>query len=223
MKTAHRKRSIAWAATAAALLGVVVPPSAHAESSSRSLTAATNGGIPAVVKPAADLAAQIPGPGVTWIDSIFIAGRVRGGGHNFGILLHILVFPNADQRRLFVGITDTSTGWYRNYQVIVPMADGSWSRKGLQITMPGLAWTGSARRMQVKASTPWGSLDAQFTPRGPVMNYSGIALAKLLGDLDYEYAFPDHAHRGHPHRRGQDAPGHRRLVAGPAMGPGAGR
>ena len=27
-------------------------------------------------------------------------------------------------------------------------------------------------------------------PRGPVLNYSGAGLAKLLGDVDHEYAFP---------------------------------
>jgi hypothetical protein len=149
-----------------------------------------DGRIPAVVKPAADLAARIPGRALTWIDSIFIAGRVHGGGHDFGILIHVLVFPNVGQRKLFIGLTDTTTGWYRNYEVIVPMAKGSWSRKRLRITMPGLTWTGSARQMQLKATTPWGSLHARFTPERRVLNYSAIGLAKLLGDLDHEYAFP---------------------------------
>lgn len=191
MKTAHSKRSIACAATVgAALFGVLVSRPAQATTSSRFLTSVASGRIPAVVKPAADLAAQVPGPELTWIDSIFIAGHVRGGGHNFGIIIHLLVFPNADQRKLFVGLTDTSTGWYRNYSATVPLAEGTWSRNGLQITMPGLTWTGSARRMRLKATTPWGSLKARFTPEGPVLNYSGIGLAKLLGDLDHEYAFP---------------------------------
>jgi predicted secreted hydrolase len=35
-----------------------------------------------------------------------------------------------------------------------------------------------------------GSLQARFTPEGPVLNYSGIGLAKLLSDVDREYAFP---------------------------------
>lgn len=34
----------------------------------------------------------------------------------------------------------------------------TWSRKRLHIVMPGLTWTGSARQMQVKATTPWGSV-----------------------------------------------------------------
>ena len=44
--------------------------------------------------------------------------------------------------------------------------------------------------MQVKAKTPWGSLQAQFTPTGRVLNYSGNGLIQLLGDPNYEYAFP---------------------------------
>lgn len=191
MNIATGKRSLGRAVTVgAALFGVVVSASAQAAAPSRPLTAVANGRIPAVVRPAADLAAHVPGRELTWIDSIFIAGRVHGGGHSFGILIHTIDLPNADQRKLFVGITDTSTGWYRNYQALVSKSQYTWSRKGLQIRMPGLTWTGSARRMQVKASTPWGSLHAQFTPEGPVLNYSGIGLAKLLSDVDHEYAFP---------------------------------
>jgi hypothetical protein len=168
----------------------VVVPSAQAATSSRSVTAVANGGIPAVVDPAADLAAQVPGPELTWVDSIFIAGFVHGGGHSFGILVHTLDFPNAGQRSLFIGITDTTTGWYRNYEASIPEDQYTWSRRGLDITMPGLTWSGSARQMQVQASTPWGSLTARFTPEGPVLNYSGNGLVQLLGDVNYEYAFP---------------------------------
>jgi predicted secreted hydrolase len=191
MKTAHSNRGIARAAVVGtALLCVVMASSAQAASSSRFLAAMANDGIPALVKPAADLAAQIPGPETTWVDSIFLAGRVRGGGHNFGILVHTLAFPNADQWKLFVAVTDTTTGWYRNYAAIIPKNQFAWSRKGLRIAMPGLTWTGSARRMQVNATTPWGSLKARFTPVGPVLNYSGNGLIGLLGDVNYEYAFP---------------------------------
>jgi hypothetical protein len=192
LNTAHWNRGIARIATVGAVLfGVVVAPgSAQAASPSRVLTAAANGGVPALVKPATDLAAQVPGPEVTWVDSIFIAGRVRGGGHDFGILVHTLNFPNADQRKLFVSITDTTAGWYRNYAAVIPKNKFAWSRTGLRISMPGLTWTGSARQMQVKATTPWGSLNARFTPSGPVLNYSGIGLIGLLGDANYEYAFP---------------------------------
>jgi hypothetical protein len=184
MKAARRNLSIARAtAVGAVLCAVALPSPGQGVTRSRVGTFVANGGIPVVVDPAADLAAQVPGPETTWIDSIFIAGRVRSGGHNFGILIHVLAFPNADQRKLFISITDTSTGWYRNYAALVPKAGYTWSRKGLHIMMPGLTWTGSARRMQLKATTPWGSLKARFTPEGPVLNYSGIGLeTELVGD-----------------------------------------
>lgn len=184
------QRWLRAAAIGAVLMGVAVPSSAQAMASSRLVAAAGGGTIPAVVKPNADLAAQVPGPQVTWVDSIFIAGHVRGGGHNFGILVHTLAFPNADQRILYIGLTDTSTGWYRNYEAMIPQNEYMWSSTGLQITMPGLTWTGSVRQMEVKATTPWGSLEARFVPRGPTLNYSGNGLVPLLGDVDYEYAFP---------------------------------
>jgi hypothetical protein len=158
---------------AAFLFGVVVPPSAQAATPSSSPMAVANRGIPALVKPAADLGAQVPRPEPTWVDSIFIAGRVHGGGHDFGILVHTLSFANADQRKLFISIIDTTTGWYRNDAPAIPSDGFMWSREGLHITMPGLTWTGSARRMRVKATTPWGSLRARFRPKGPVLNYSG--------------------------------------------------
>ena len=138
MRTAHRKWGIALAAmVGVALLGVVAPQSAQAASPYRFVTAGASGGIPALVRPSANLGAQVPGPEVTWVDSIFIAGRVRGGGHDFGILIHTLAFPNADQRKLFISITDTTAGWYRNYAAVIPKNKYSWSRKGLHIAMPG--------------------------------------------------------------------------------------
>jgi hypothetical protein len=103
MKTAHRKPAgIARViVVAAALVGVVVLPSARAATPSHLVTAVANGGIPAVVNPTADLVTQVPGPELTWIDSIFIAGRVHGDGHNFGILVHTIAFPNVDQGKLW--------------------------------------------------------------------------------------------------------------------------
>jgi Lipocalin-like domain/CrtC N-terminal lipocalin domain len=191
MRAVWRNLAIARAAVVgASLFGVVASPPVQATTQYRLLTAVPNGGVPAVVDPSADLASQVPGPATTWVDSIFIAGRVHGDGHDFGILVHTLAFPNAEQWKLFVSITDTTTGWYRNYATMVPENQYTWSRTGLQIMMPGLTWTGSASQMQLKATTPWGSLDARFTPKGPVLNYSGNGLVDLLGDLDYEYAFP---------------------------------
>lgn len=191
MDAARRRRRLARTALVTVLVcmqGALVCQSASASSPGRS--ARTNGGIPALVQPGEDLAAQRPGPALTWVDSIFIAGRVRGGGHSFGILVHTLAFPNANQRKLYVAVTDTTTGWYRNYSAIIPKAKYAWSMRGLHIAMPGLTWIGSARQMEVKATTPWGSLQTQLTSTGPVLNYSGNGLIQLLGDPNYEYAFP---------------------------------
>ncbi len=192
MKPGHRRRGLACAAIeGAALLGVATTPSAQAATLSSTVASLPRHGIPALVNTDADLAAQTPGPETTWVDSIFLAGRVHGGGHNFGILVQTLAFPNADQRTFFVGITDTSTGWYHSYEAPnIPKDQYTWSRTGLQISMPGLTWAGSAQQMQVKVATPWGSLVAQFVRKGPVLNYSGNGLVPLLGDVDYEYAFP---------------------------------
>src|SRR5205823_1854663 len=82
-------------------------------------------------------------------------GPVRGAGHNFGILIHTLRFPNGDERKLSISVTDTSTGWYRTYTALIPKDRYTWSRKSLHIRMPGLTWTGSARQMRVKTKTPW--------------------------------------------------------------------
>lgn len=191
MVAARRIVRLAVAASVGAcLVAGLLTPLASEASSPRAVRAAAGGGIPALVNPAADLAAQVPGPEPTWVDSIFIAGFVRGGGHTFGVLVHALAFPNADQRKLYVAVTDTTTGWYRNYAAEIPKDKFAWSTAELRIRAPGLSWTGSARHMQVTATTPWGALKASFTPVGPVMNYSGNGLIRLLGDVNYEYAFP---------------------------------
>ncbi|HZP29194.1 MAG TPA: lipocalin family protein [Acidimicrobiia bacterium] len=191
IRTLLGKRSAAYAAVVGATLSLsVVPLPARALAASDSVTAAADHGIPALVDPAKDLAAQVPGPELTWVDSIFIAGHVRGGGHDFGILVHTLNFPNAGQQSLYIGVTDTTTGWYKQYEAMIPKDQYSWDRTGLSITMPGLTWTGTADEMQVNATTPWGSLTARFTPRGPAFIYSGNGIVPLLDDVDHEYAFP---------------------------------
>jgi hypothetical protein len=65
-------------------------------------------------------------------------GRVHGGGHTFGILVHTLDSPNTDHRKRFVAVTDTSTDWYRNYAASIPKNKYTWSHKRLHIRMPGL-------------------------------------------------------------------------------------
>jgi hypothetical protein len=191
IKPARKNRRIALAVlTGAALFGAIATPSAQAATPSNSLAAVPSGAIPPFVNPAADLAAHIPGPEPTWVDSIFVAGQVHGGGHDFAILVHTLNFPHYDQRKLFISIADTTTGWYKNYQAVIPKDEFAWSQTRLHIEMPGLTWTGTARRMHLRATTPWGSLKTRFRRKGPVLNYSGNGLIKLLGDVNYEYAFP---------------------------------
>src|SRR5262245_31841502 len=151
MKVARRRRIVRAATLGVALAGMAAASSATA-----------NGDVPALVRPGADLAAHVPGPENAWVDSIFIAGFVHGGGHEFGIVAHTLTFPNAPLNRLFVSVSDTSSGWYRNYAAEIPTDQYAWSTTGLQIAMPGLTWTGTKRQMQVNATTPWGSLHARL-------------------------------------------------------------
>src|SRR5262249_41687382 len=87
MKAVQRRGITCAAVTAMAMPCVVVAPSAQAATPSRSLAAVPSGGVPAFVNPATDLAAQVLGPESTWVDSIFIAGRVHSGRHDFGILV----------------------------------------------------------------------------------------------------------------------------------------
>jgi predicted secreted hydrolase len=170
----------------------VLASSAWADASSGSSTVPANGGVPALVDPAGDLAAQPAGSAdPTWVDSIFIAGFVRGGGHEFGILVHTVNFPNSDLRKLYVGITDVTTRWFKQTEIeMVPSDQYSWSSARLDIAAPGLTWTGGASQMHLTGTTPWGALDATFVPQGPVLNYTGNGQLQLLGDVNSEYAFP---------------------------------
>lgn len=192
MKKSARTR-LGVAIAAGAVLGAAAVPAAQAvgrDSGSRTSTTPVNAGIPATVDPAADLAAQAPGAEPAWADSIYFTSEVKAGGHDFGVLVHTLNLPNLDQRLLAVSVTDEKTGWYKSYQVPIAKDDYSWSTKGLDIKMPGLTWTGDARNMSVKATTPWGALDFQLLARGPVMKYAGTGSFPLLGDTQQEYAFP---------------------------------
>src|SRR5690606_12604281 len=47
-------------------------------------------GFPKLIDPAVDLGAQTPGPELGWADSIYITSRVDAGGHEIGILLHVV-------------------------------------------------------------------------------------------------------------------------------------
>ncbi|AUX44543.1 uncharacterized protein SOCE26_060070 [Sorangium cellulosum] len=45
--------------------------------------------------------------------------------------------------------------------------------------------------MSVALTVPWGSLDVVLEPQGPVLNYNGTGEFVLLGETNYEFAFPD--------------------------------
>ncbi|MHC3470758.1 lipocalin family protein [Streptomyces sp. 7R007] len=184
------------AVVAAALLGAAAVPAAQATAdagtpSTRRTLSTPYSGVPTTIDPAADLAAQSPAPGTQFADSIYFTSQVKAGGHDFGVLVHTLNMPNQDRRLLAVTVSDEKTGWYKSYEVPIDKNDYHWSTSGLDITMPGLTWTGDAQNMSVKATTPWGALDFHLQTEGrPVMEYAGTGTFSLLGNQQYEYAFP---------------------------------
>ncbi|WP_329288481.1 lipocalin family protein [Streptomyces pseudovenezuelae] len=179
------------AVTVTALLGVAVVPAAQAADQEHDTRpAATRAGIPAAVDPATDLAAHTPGPEAGWNDSIYFTSEVKAGGHDLGLLVHTMSFPNLDKRTLAFSVTDKDTGWYKNYETTFAKDAYTWSTSRLDIKTPGLTWTGDARKMSVRTTTPWGSLNVKLKARGPVMKYAGTGSFPLLGDTNYEFALP---------------------------------
>lgn len=180
---------------AAAVLGVAafstssaqVTNSAHSAIPPAMEVSGKNKGIPASVDPATDLASQ--GPDAP-SDSIYFTSRVKGQGHDFGVLVHTLQDNPHDQRILAISITDETTGWYNSYQVSVGRSDYTWSTESLDIKMPGLTWTGDAKKMAVKASTPWGAVDFIFEVKGRALNYAGTGEWDMLGARQYQFALP---------------------------------
>ncbi|GGP13481.1 hydrolase [Nonomuraea glycinis] len=180
-------------ALTALLASTIVPTGAQAAGEmtrDRPATTADNG-IPAMVDPTADLGAQTPGPEARWADSIYFTSQVKADGHDVGLLVHTINVPNGFGRLVSFAVTDVTTGWYKNYMLGVDPDDYHWSTTGLDISAPGLRWTGNAQKMSVSLTVPWGSLDVTLTSRGPVLYYGGTGVFPILGDTNYEYAFPD--------------------------------
>ncbi|MEV5408616.1 lipocalin family protein [Thermopolyspora sp. NPDC052614] len=180
-------------ALTALLASTFVPTGAQAAGDTnrdRPVTTAGNG-IPAMVDPNADLAAKTPGPETRWADSIYFTSQVKAGGHDMGLLVHTINVPKGFGRLVSFAVTDVTAGWYKNYMLAVDPEDYKWSTTGLDISAPGLRWTGNAEKMSVSLDVPWGSLDVTLTSRGPVLNYGGTGVFPILGDTNYEYAFPD--------------------------------
>lgn len=185
---------VAAAMALTAVLGATVhSPLAQAADrnppSARTVTAGS--GIPALVDPAADLGAKTPGPEESWADSIYFTSRVESAGHDIGILAHTVRLPGGPGNLMLFSVHDETTGWYNSYATRFDPDTYAWSPTGLDITAPGLRWTGNARRMSVSLTVPWGSLDVVLEPRGPALNYSGTGVFTLFGYTNYEYAFPD--------------------------------
>jgi hypothetical protein len=168
-------------------------PGAQATTHSSFLAASApaNSGIPAVVNPSADLAAMAPTSSApTYNDSIYAISQVQGGGHKFAVLVDVAALPNAGEQEVLFSISDETTGWYKNYEASVPADEFSWSTTGLDLKAGGVTMTGSAQQIDATATTPVGSFTAQYTPKGPALNYSSAGVTQLLSDPDYEYAFP---------------------------------
>jgi hypothetical protein len=156
----------------------------------RPATTADNG-IPAMVDPTADLGAKTPGPEARWADSIYFTSQVKADGHDVTLLVHTINVPKGFGRLVSFAVTDVTTGWYKNYMLGVDPDDYHWSTTGLDISAPGLRWTGNAEKMSVSLTVPWGSLDVTLTSQGPVLYYGGTGVFPILGDTNYEYAFPN--------------------------------
>lgn len=182
--------SIACAATALVVGGAVLPSAQAAPRSSHPAGDSAGKGIPAVVDPAADLAAQPDSGGKTFADSIYVNADVKAGGHDYAIAFLTMRRPGLGVNLVGVEVTDETTGWYKKYTPAFTGDEYQWSASGLDIKAPGLSWTGDAQRMSVKISTPWGGLDLQLASKGPAFKYAGTGSWPMLGDTQYEYAFP---------------------------------
>jgi hypothetical protein len=190
-----RTAAVGGLAVGAMLFAVATTsPGAHATTDSTPLatSAPANSGIPAVVNPSADLAAQAPTSSDPFYDdSIYAISQLQGGGHKFAVLVDVAALPNIGQDEVLFSISDETTGWYKNYEAPVPAGEFSWSTTGLNLTAGGVTLTGSAQQIDTTATTPVGSFTGQYTPRGPAFNYSSAGLTQLLSDTTYEFAFPD--------------------------------
>jgi hypothetical protein len=194
MSMINRRRlwTIGASVAATAVMSTAALATAQAdEPSSRASAAATassvGNGIPATVDASTDLASQ-GAEGKS--DSIYFTSRVKSQGHTFGILVQTVNAVEHDQRVMSVSVTDENTGWYKSYQVPVAKNAYTWSTEGLNIKMPGLTWTGDARKMSVQVTTPWGALDLDLRSNGQVLNYAGTGEWDMLGARQYEFALP---------------------------------
>ncbi|MFK0156627.1 lipocalin family protein [Streptomyces sp. NPDC090499] len=181
MKMKNRtKLQIGTAVATAAVLGATGVASA----------AAAAPGIPTAVDVATDLAAHTPGTEESWNDSIYITSEVRSGGHDYGVLVHVMDFPNTDTRKFKFSVTDEKTGWYKNYVTGIDKGAFNWSKSELDIKAPGLTWTGDANNMSINVDAPFGSFDVRLKAKGPVLNYAGTGTFDIMGAQQFEFGLP---------------------------------
>ncbi|MGW0842421.1 lipocalin-like domain-containing protein [Streptomyces sp. NPDC002787] len=177
-------------AAAVALLSPAVLPIAQAAplpGGAATASPPVNSGIPAFVDPDADLAAR-PAGSPAGYDSIFVTSWVKGGGHDYGIMVTILKDPSGSSK-LAVSVSDQTSGWYKKYTAAIPSA--AWSTTKLDIKTPGLTWSGSAQQMTIHATTPWGVIGLQLANHGPALNYAGNGMVQIFGSTNYQYALPN--------------------------------
>jgi Lipocalin-like domain/CrtC N-terminal lipocalin domain len=195
-RTRYVRSTVAGAVAAGAMLFAVAAASPGAQAATHSGAAAAaapaNGGIPALVSSSADLGAQAPASSdPTYVDSIYAISQVQGGGHKFAVLVDVASLPNAGVQEVLFSISDETTGWYKSYETAVPAGQFSWSSTGLALTAGSVTMNGNAQQINGTASTPVGSFNAQYTPKGPALDYTSVGATRLLSDTDYEYAFPN--------------------------------
>jgi len=188
------RRAVALAVAAAtAALGVPAGSSVQAAPAAAPAGRSAASGIPAFVDPAADLGRHAPGPQPTWFDSIYFTSSVRANGQEFGLQVHTRILPNRGEAayRWTFSVINKTTGWYRDHAVMVEPQDYRWSQGKLDITAPGLSWTGDDVRQSVQVEAPWGSLDVQLSPTGPALNYASTGVFTLVdGVPNHEFALP---------------------------------
>ena len=164
---------------------------AHPGAAGQVSSSAPPGGLlPVEVDPGRGLAPQPTGQGPSWFDSIFIVGQIHAAGHDFGYEVHVLHQPENDIRHQVIAVTDSTTGWFKSEGVSLRADALQWGDQPLQLRTPNLSWTGNIDRQKLTTTTPWGALDLDLEPQGPVLYYAGTGSFKLLGAQQYQYALP---------------------------------
>ncbi len=164
---------------------------AAAQASSLTLTSSPpSGRFPAEVDPGPDLASQTTALKTSWFDSIFIVGQLHAAGHDFGYEVHVLQQPDDDLRHQVIAVTDSTSGWFKSDGANLAADELQWDDQSLQLYTPQVSWTGDLEHQKITATTPWGALDLDLEPQGPVLYYAGTGSFALLGARQFQYALP---------------------------------